>query len=202
MTNIEGKISDSDLKLINDLMRRVIELENLYRIISNQPKIDELEEEIRKIYKLLGLKLEDKDLQPLREIYQNLLKRVERLEDLIKENNNEDLKYEIKQIKIKLEYLESLIQGFNSGNQGEKPQGDFVNLQTFLIFKSNTEKELKSSNEKISDIYRILDEILAELRNKVNYEDLKRLEGKALNPRIPTQETRRAENCLPEEVCG
>lgn len=178
LTNIEGKISDSDLKLINDLMRRVIELENLYRIISNQPKIDELEEEIKKIYKLLGLKLEEKDLEPIKDLQDSLLKRVERLEELIKQCNNDDLIYEIKQIKIKLEYLESLIQGLGQPVKGDIPKGDFVNLQTFLIFKDATEKELRSHSEKITDIYRILDEILAELKNKVNYEDLKRLEGK------------------------
>lgn len=86
--NSINNISESDFKLINDLLRRVIELENLYRLITNQPKVDQLENDIKKILEMLKLKADKTEIvelkakdQELYELYLDLLRRLKFLEN-------------------------------------------------------------------------------------------------------------------------
>jgi len=185
LNNIEGKISESDLKLINDLLRRVIELENLYRIISNQPKIDELEKEIKKIYELLQLKADKIELDKLSELYEELLRKLNLLQNSFDKFDFEKidkLEYEINQIKLKIDYINRLIDSLKSSEGGEKiAPGKYVDLITFLEYKDKNDKTIEDIQEKLKDLYRLIDEILEALKNKVSYDDLKKLEGKKLN---------------------
>lgn len=171
--SIKDSVSEEDMKLINDLMRRVIELENLYRIISNQPKVDELQQEIKKIYEILARKLEDKDLKPIKDKNNELELRVKRLEDAFSKDFPE--------IKIKIENLFNLLHSLQ--NMKPASSGDNINLSKYVEvivfneFRSNINKDIASIQNEIANIKKMIEDILRLLQGKVNKDDLSNLEA-------------------------
>lgn len=174
----KDNISDEDLKLINELLKRVIELENLYRKLSNQPKVDELEKEIKKIYELLNIKLEEKDLlnintklNKLEDSCINLDERLNKLENLF----NKDIpimKNNIDNLNDLINFLKQTKVNDNSNKNNNKTIGDYVDLFTFHDFKNQISKDLNDLNNKIDNILKDIEFLKT---TKVNYDDLENL---------------------------
>ena len=181
-------ISENDIKLINDLLRRVIELENLYRLITNQPKVDDLEKEIKKIYAILETKADKKDIDILNkkyddlyDLYLKLLKRVDDLEkafSLFSKYDFDKMLKDINDLKLKMDSIYSKIL---EGSGGGKIDLSFlVDFETFNKFKGWTENEIALLKKQIEEIKISISNFISILNNKVDIDALNKLEGNLL----------------------
>ena len=169
-------VSEDDMKLINDLLRRVIELENLYRLIANQPKVDELAEEIRKLWAAMKFKLEKNDLNEiynkfysLENSHDALEKRVKRLEDLFND--------ELADIRDKIDNIMSMLSKTGPVIDMDK----YVDINTYNIYKAESNDKFVLIFQEIENLKKQIKDILLQLKDKASKQDLKDLEDLLLS---------------------
>lgn len=177
----QDNISQDDMKLINDLLKRVIELENLYRIISNNPKIDELSLEINKIWEELRRKIGkdmlvdiENDINFLKEKNNSLQIRLSSLEDLMSK--------EINDLKLKIEQILSMINSMNK-SKGSIITENYVDFTTFNINKQETNIRLDGIDKEIEIIKKNLYDIINQMKDKASKVSIKETEDR-LNTKI------------------
>jgi len=100
--------------------------------------------------------------------------------------NDKSLNDEVAWLKKKIESLGSLIQNFKNlsddskisqnKNPGNFDFSRFVDLQIFLDFKNKTTNELKTTNGKIDEIRRLIDDLYQALNDKIGFEDFKKFQ--------------------------
>lgn len=166
-------------------------MENLYRLLINQPKVDDLEKEIKKIYLILNKKADIDDLELLKKkydelyrLYLELLDKLKSLENRISKIEKYDLDKilkDINELKLKLESIYSKILEGNSG--GKIDISIFVDFDTFNKYKEYVEEELEKLRKALGEINLRFNNVLKIIDNKADLSLLINIE-KDLNKKI------------------
>lgn len=172
--NSISNISESDFKLINDLLRRVIELENLYRLITNQPKVDDLEKQIKRIFEILETKADKEDIiklkakdQELYELYLDLLSRLKNLEDKFNKYDFDKMLKDINNLKEKVDnIIKNLLNSNNSNINIDF--GDYVKYEEFDKFRTHTNEEIEALKKMYQQLKNLIDELYKLLDTKAD----------------------------------
>ena len=147
----EGK---SDLEALNDLMKKILDLENNFNIFVEKVNIDEIYRQLKDLYET---KADKKDL------------------DELTDKHNEDIEAINKRI-------DSLFSQILAKSGGEAPVINFDGSQYVLKFdfekyKKENEKEFKKIWDEIENLKNLISQIFNILKTKANLSDLEDLKN-------------------------
>ena len=148
----EGK---SDLEAINDLMKKILNLENNFNDFVEKVNIDEIYRQLKELYEI---KADKKDL------------------DELKDKHKED----IEAINKRIDNLFSTI--MSKSGSGEQPIINFDSSQYVLKFdfekyKKENQKEIKKIWDEIENLKNLISQIFDMLKKKANLSDLEDLKN-------------------------
>ncbi|MCQ2818393.1 MAG: hypothetical protein MJ252_14090 [archaeon] len=204
-----GKISDGDLKIISDLIKRVTELEKEFREFMRKTNLDHIIEEIEQIKKQLKTKADIADINEIKETLEKFQADIEEILRKIKilsqghDLNREDIDKLFKQMQDLANVMEEIKKLYNILNSkpGTPIQTEivadlssYVTINKFNEYINENDERFKRINDEIDKLKELIDQILKALNDKASYDDLEKLK-KMLQQQIQNSIQELAEAC-------
>jgi hypothetical protein len=188
-------LDNTDLEMLREDNKRINELEKQMKEVFIKVNI-EFPDLFKKIFSILDLKANLDDLEQSKAkiisiftlILDNFEFQIANLKEAIDQINS-DLKdiQEITIIKRKIENIMQILGNLKHSNTDEseakisKPimhiENKYVEISIYNEFLKNNKLQIDNINARIDELRKLIDDILLELKNKVNEKDLKNLEG-------------------------
>ena len=185
--NLRGELSDSDLRCLAELTKRITDLEKQMKILYHSLDIAKFKEEVAKLENELMQKIDEKDFYELSNkvnlntaMMRNLKETVERALD-IGNKNSKDLNFLLR----KLESINATVIAFKAAlealsgvrNENIFDPTHYLDINTFNDFIKAYHKDIDKLERNIEDIRRLINELTDTLSTKANGEDMKSFEG-------------------------
>ena len=184
---IKGEMSDSDLRCIAELTKRVTDLEKQIKILYHTLDISKFKEEIAKLENKIMQKVEEKDFFELSDkvnlnlaSMKNIKESLERAQD-VGNKNSQDLNFffrKLESVNASMIAFKAALEALsNIKNDSILDPSRYLDLATFNEFIKAYQKDSEKIEKNSEDIRRTILELMDMLKTKVNREDLKTLEG-------------------------
>jgi hypothetical protein len=190
---------------LKEILKRLADLEKIFRVFSKEINIDLINKELARLSEGLETKASIKDVNQLRDLYSNkyynsfnflifplgeLVNQINYLKDnLTQVLEDRKMIDELNWLRKKVENLTSNFltlknadESMNTSSIIKPPMqmaldnSKYVEVTTFQDYKLHMNKELESINLAIKELRNLIDEILAQLKNKVGDKELRSLE--------------------------
>ena len=189
--NLDG---DANQKL-KDLAKRITDIEKTIKLLSVNLGIDGIKSDIQAIKSALMQKCNQQDFQDLKDQIIEFQKQLNyfksQFEDFISNQTDHD---DIQNIKRKLESLTNKVHDLATNEQENQNNASksiskhqnvvdnnkYLEIGIFKEFKEQVIKEFNNVNENFAQIRRLIDDIVATLKQKTTFKDLKALEDDLL----------------------
>ena len=189
--NLDG---DANQKL-KDLAKRITDIEKTIKLLSVNLGIDGIKSDIQAIKSALMQKCNQSDFQELKDQLIEFQKQLNyfksQFEDFISNQTDHD---DIQNIKRKLESLTNKVHDLATNEQENQNNASksiskhqnivdnnkYLEIGIFKEFKEQVIKEFNNVNENFAQIRRLIDDIVATLKQKTTFKDLKALEDDLL----------------------
>ena len=181
-----SEVGNKDLKAIQDLIKRLSQLEISFKEFVNKARIDDLWNEIDK------LKTNKADISYVDDKYNDLLNQINNILNKINELNEKDNEQqeEIDDLRKKLEDLYTLIQQLQNqinnihpithDQETQKPNIDlsqYVSLIMFNDYKKENNDKFDKIFAELDRLKKLIDELFELLKNKADLSDLEDLKN-------------------------
>ena len=184
---IKGDMSDSDLRCIAELTKRVTDLEKQIKILYHTLDISKFKEEIAKLENKIMQKVEEKDFFELSDkvnlnlaSMKNIKESLERAQD-VGNKNSQDLNFffrKLESVNASMIAFKAALEALsNIKNDSILDPSRYLDIATFNEFIKAYQKDSEKIEKNSEDIRRTILELMDMLKTKVNREDLKTLEG-------------------------
>ena len=184
---IKGEMSDSDLRCIAELTKRVTDLEKQIKILYHTLDISKFKEEIAKLENKIMQKVEEKDFFELSDkvnlnlaSMKNIKESLERAQD-VGNKNSQDLNFffrKLESVNASMIAFKAALEALsNIKNDSILDPSRYLDIATFNEFIKAYQKDSEKIEKNSEDIRRTIIELMDMLKAKVNREDLKTLEG-------------------------
>ena len=184
---IKGEMSDSDLRCIAELTKRVTDLEKQIKILYHTLDISKFKEEIAKLENKIMQKVEEKDFFELSDkvnlnlaSMKNIKESLERAQD-VGNKNSQDLNFffrKLESVNASMIAFKAALEALsNIKNDSILDPSRYLDIATFNGFIKAYQKDSEKIEKNSEDIRRTILELMDMLKTKVNREDLKTLEG-------------------------
>jgi len=184
---IKGDMSDSDLRCIAELTKRVTDLEKQIKILYHTLDISKFKEEIAKLENKIMQKVEEKDFFELSDkvnlnlaSMKNIKESLERAQD-VGNKNSQDLNFffrKLESVNASMIAFKAALEALsNIKNDSILDPSRYLDIATFNEFIKAYQKDSEKIEKNSEDIRRTILELMDMLKVKVNREDLKTLEG-------------------------
>ena len=184
---IKGEMSDSDLRCIAELTKRVTDLEKQIKILYHTLDISKFKEEIAKLENKIMQKVEEKDFFELSDkvnlnlaSMKNIKESLERAQD-VGNKNSQDLNFffrKLESVNASMIAFKAALEALsNIKNDSILDPSRYLDIATFNEFIKAYQKDSEKIEKNSEDIRRTIIELMDMLKTKVNREDLKTLEG-------------------------
>ena len=184
---IKGEMSDSDLRCIAELTKRVTDLEKQIKILYHTLDISKFKEEIAKLENKIMQKVEEKDFFELSDkvnlnlaSMKNIKESLERAQD-VGNKNSQDLNFffrKLESVNASMIAFKAALEALsNIKNDSILDPSRYLDIATFNEFIKAYQKDSEKIEKNSEDIRRTILELMDMLKTKVNREDLKTLEG-------------------------
>ena len=184
---IKGDMSDSDLRCIAELTKRVTDLEKQIKILYHTLDISKFKEEIAKLENKIMQKVEEKDFFELSDkvnlnlaSMKNIKESLERAQD-VGNKNSQDLNFffrKLESVNASMIAFKAALEALsNIKNDSILDPSRYLDIATFNGFIKAYQKDSEKIEKNSEDIRRTILELMDMLKTKVNREDLKTLEG-------------------------
>ena len=184
---IKGDMSDSDLRCIAELTKRVTDLEKQIKILYHTLDISKFKEEIAKLENKIMQKVEEKDFFELSDkvnlnlaSMKNIKESLERAQD-VGNKNSQDLNFffrKLESVNASMIAFKAALEALsNIKNDSILDPSRYLDIATFNEFIKAYQKDSEKIEKNSEDIRRTIIELMDMLKAKVNREDLKTLEG-------------------------
>ena len=184
---IKGEMSDSDLRCIAELTKRVTDLEKQIKILYHTLDISKFKEEIAKLENKIMQKVEEKDFFELSDkvnlnlaSMKNIKESLERAQD-VGNKNTQDLNFffrKLESVNASMIAFKAALEALsNIKNDSILDPSRYLDIATFNEFIKAYQKDSEKIEKNSEDIRRTILELMDMLKTKVNREDLKTLEG-------------------------
>ena len=184
---IKGDMSDSDLRCIAELTKRVTDLEKQIKILYHTLDISKFKEEIAKLENKIMQKVEEKDFFELSDkvnlnlaSMKNIKESLERAQD-VGNKNSQDLNFffrKLESVNASMIAFKAALEALsNIKNDSILDPSRYLDIATFNEFIKAYQKDSEKIEKNSEDIRRTIIELMDMLKTKVNREDLKTLEG-------------------------
>ena len=184
---IKGDMSDSDLRCIAELTKRVTDLEKQIKILYHTLDISKFKEEIAKLENKIMQKVEEKDFFELSDkvnlnlaSMKNIKESLERAQD-VGNKNTQDLNFffrKLESVNASMIAFKAALEALsNIKNDSILDPSRYLDIATFNEFIKAYQKDSEKIEKNSEDIRRTILELMDMLKTKVNREDLKTLEG-------------------------
>ena len=184
---IKGDMSDSDLRCIAELTKRVTDLEKQIKILYHTLDISKFKEEIAKLENKIMQKVEEKDFFELSDkvnlnlaSMKNIKESLERAQD-VGNKNSQDLNFffrKLESVNASMIAFKAALEALsNIKNDSILDPSRYLDIATFNEFIKAYKKDSEKIEKNSEDIRRTILELMDMLKTKVNREDLKTLEG-------------------------
>lgn len=184
---IKGDMSDSDLRCIAELTKRVTDLEKQIKILYHTLDISKFKEEIAKLENKIMQKVEEKDFFELSDkvnlnlaSMKNIKESLERAQD-VGNKNSQDLNFffrKLESVNASMIAFKAALEALsNIKNDSILDPSRYLDIATFNEFIKAYQKDSEKIEKNSEDIRRTILELMDMLKTKVNREDLETLEG-------------------------
>ena len=186
-SDIKGELSDSDLRCLAELTKRITDLEKQMKILYHTLDIAKFKEEVAKLENDLMQKIDEKDFFELSNkvnlntaMMRNLKETVERALD-IGNKNSKDLNFLLR----KLESINATVIAFKAAlealsgirNENIFDPTRYLDVATFNDFIKAYHKDIEKIEKNIEDVRRLITQLGEILKTKATGEDMKAFEG-------------------------
>ena len=186
-SDIRGELSDSDLRCLAELTKRITDLEKQMKILYHTLDIAKFKEEVAKLENDLMQKIDEKDFFELSNkvnlntaMMRNLKETVERALD-IGNKNSKDLNFLLR----KLESINATVIAFKAAlealsgvrNENIFDPTRYLDVATFNDFIKAYHKDIEKIEKNIEDVRRLITQLGEVLKTKATGEDMKAFEG-------------------------
>ena len=180
-------LSDSDLRCLAELTKRISDLERQVKILYHGLDLSKTKEDIAKIENELNQKINEKDFFELNDkvnlqntVTNNIKEMLERVQD-ISNKNSKDINFFLR----KLESVTSNVIAFKAALEalsGVKNENIFdptryLDVNSFNDFIKSYKKDLEKIDRNIDDVRRLIANMTEVIKTKVNAEDMKSFEN-------------------------
>ena len=184
---LKGELSDSDLRCLAELTKRITDLEKQMKILYHSLDISKFKEEVAKLENELMQKIDEKDFFELSNkvnlntaIMNNMKETLERAQD-VGNKNSKDLNFLLR----KLESVNATVIAFKAALEalsGIKNENIFdptryIDIATFNDFIKAYHKDVEKIEKNIEDVRRLISELASVLKTKASGEDMHTFEG-------------------------
>ena len=185
--NLKGELSESDLRCLAELTKRISDLEKQMKMLYHGLNISKFKEDIAKLENDLMQKIDEKDFYELNTKVSLNIAKMNNLQESLERSlelgnkNSKDLNFFLR----KLETVNASVIAFKAALEalsGVKSESIFdpsryIDISTFNDFIKAYGKDVEKIEKNIEDVRKLINEITAALRNKASGEDLKTFEG-------------------------
>ena len=184
---IKGELSDSDLRCLAELTKRITDLEKQMKMLYHGLDISKFKEEVAKLENELMQKIDEKDFYELSNkvnlnsaIMNNIKESLERAND-IGNKNSKDLNFFVR----KLESVNATVIAFKAAlealsgikNENIFDPSRYLDIATFNEFIKAYQKDVEKIEKNIEDVRRLITELANALTTKASGEDMRTFEG-------------------------
>ena len=184
---LKGELSDSDLRCLAELTKRITDLEKQMKMLYHSLDISKFKEEVAKLENELMQKIDEKDFFELSNkvnlntaIMNNMKETLERAQD-VGNKNSKDLNFLLR----KLESVNATVIAFKAALEalsGIKNENIFdptryIDIATFNDFIKAYHKDVEKIEKNIEDVRRLISELASVLKTKASGEDMHTFEG-------------------------
>ena len=184
---IKGELSDSDLRCLAELTKRITDLEKQMKMIYHGLDISKFKEDVAKLENDLMQKINEKDFFELNNKVNlnlaelnNLKESLERNQDL-SNKNSKDINF----LGRKLESVNATMFAFKAALEalsGIKNENIFdptryLDITTFNEFIKAYQKDVEKIEKNIEDVRRLVSDLADAVMNKASGEDMRTFEG-------------------------
>ena len=184
---LKGEMSDYDLRFIEELTKRITDLEKQMKMLYHSLDISKFKEEVAKLENEIMQKIDEKDFFELSEkvnlnaaIMKNMKESLERNQD-VGNKNSKDVNFVLR----KLESVNATMIAFKAAldalsgikNDSLLDPSRYLDLATFNEFIKAYQKDVDKIEKNIEDIRRLITELRDILKTKASGEDMKTFEG-------------------------
>ena len=180
---------------LKDIQKKITELEKTIKLLSTNLGIDSIKSDIQAIKSALMQKCNQSDFQELKEQLIEFQKQLNyfksQFEDFISNQTDHD---DIQNLKRKLESLTNKVHELQTNEQDNQNNASksvskaqnvvdnskYLEATLFKEFKEQVIKEFSNVNDNFAQIRRLIDDIVATLKTKTTFKDLKALEDDLL----------------------
>ena len=184
---IKGELSDSDLRCLAELTKRITDLEKQMKMLYHGLDISKFKEEVAKLENELMQKIDEKDFFELSNkvnlnsaIMNNIKESLERAQD-IGNKNSKDINFFVR----KLESVNATVIAFKAAlealsgikNENIFDPSRYLDIATFNEFIKAYQKDVEKIERNIEDVRRLITELANVLTTKASGEDMRTFEG-------------------------
>ncbi len=184
-----GKISDGDLKIIKDLIKRLTQLENNFNDLMR--RTNDLVQEVDSIRREIKDKANNKDLDDVKRRLDALQKELEELKGRLHaldekvDGHDKDMrgiKEKIRELNELFNKLKTLLDTIGTkGGDVNIDMSKYVQINQFNEYKNETNDKFNNVNDEIEKIHKLIEQILSMLNNKADKSDLANIHTDLLN---------------------
>ena len=183
----KGELSDSDLRCLAELTRRVSDLERQIKILYHGLDVSKTKEDLAKLENELMQKINEKDFFELSDkvnlqttMSKNLREMVERVQD-ISNKNSKDLNFFLR----KLESVTASMYAFKTAldalsgvkNENIFDPTRYLDVASFNDFIKSYQKDLEKVDKNIDDVRLLMADMSEVMKTKATGEDMKTFEN-------------------------
>ena len=187
LTEGHGELSDTDLRCLTELTKRVADLERQMKILYHGLDVSKTKEDLAKLENELMQKINEKDFFELSDkvnlistAINNIRDNVERVQD-IGNKNTKDLNFYLR----KMESLNASVYAFKaaldviSGTKSDNifDPNRYLELSTFNDFIKSYQKDLEKLDKRIDEVRRLISDMVGIINTKASGEDMKTFEN-------------------------
>ena len=187
VNDLKGELSESDLRCLAELTKRMSDLEKQMKILYHTLDIAKFKEEVAKLENEIMQKIDEKDFFELSNkvnlnsaIMNNIKESLERAQDM-GNKNSKDLNFLLR----KLESVNATVIAFKAAlealsgikNENLFDPTRYLDISTFNEFIKAYQKDVEKIEKNIEDVRRLISELADALTKKASGEDMKTFEG-------------------------
>ena len=184
---VKGEISDSDLRCLAELTKRIADLEKQMKLLYHGLDISKTKEDLAKLENELMQKINEKDFFELNDkvnlqstVTKNIKEMVDRVQE-ISNKNSKDLNFFLR----KLESVTASMYAFKTAldalsgvkNENIFDPTRYIDIATFNDFIKSYQKDLERIDKTIDDVRRLMNDLSEVIKTKASGEDMQTFEN-------------------------
>ena len=184
---VKGELSDSDLRCLAELTKRISDLERQMKILYHGLDISKTKEDLAKLENELMNKINEKEFFELNDkvnlqttITKNIKEMVDRVQE-VSNKNSKDLNFFLR----KLESVTASMYAFKTAldalsgvkNENIFDPTRYIDIATFNDFIKSYQKDLEKIDKTIDDVRRLINDLSEILKTKASGEDMQTFEN-------------------------